>query len=204
MKAIFVAIIALFCLPFVANAQDAKWDPLRIYPTDIVFGASDAPVTIVEYASLTCPHCATFHKDVWPQVKKDWVMTGKAKLVFRSMAADQSALAGAMTAVCVPNEFKEQVISALFDTTIGWATDNSKIVGVLHNRLGNKLNYETIIKCMAQENLGMQIMAPMVDGMDNGVSSTPTFFINGTKIEGVKTPFEIGKLIQTELDKTKP
>lgn len=197
----FFALFLMLLFPAVVQAEDQKWNPLKILPTDIVFGSHDAPVTIVEYASLTCPHCATFHKETWPSLKKDWIMPGKVKLVFRSMAGDQSALAGAMTAICVPNEHKEAVITALFDTTVGWATDNSKIAPLLHNRLGSEFNPGNVIKCMEQENLALQIMAPMADAIENGVTSTPTFFVNSSRVEGVKKPTELGAIIEAEFEK---
>src|ERR1700739_25881 len=88
--------------PMLADAQTA----LQITKDDRILGNPDAPITIVEYASLTCPHCAHFANDVLPEIKKEWIDTGKAKLVLRDFPLDEPPLRAAMIARCAsPDRF---------------------------------------------------------------------------------------------------
>ena len=75
---------------------------LQVTKDDRILGKPDAPITIVEYASLTCPHCAHFQAEVLPEIKKQWIDTGKAKLVLRDFPLDEEALRAAMIARCAP------------------------------------------------------------------------------------------------------
>ena len=86
--------------PMLADAQTV----LAVTKDDRILGKPDAPITIVEYASLTCPHCAHFANDVLPELKKKWIDTGKAKLVLRDFPLDEPALRAAMIARCAPPE----------------------------------------------------------------------------------------------------
>ena len=76
--------------------------PMELAEDDKVLGSAEAPITIIEYASLTCPHCASFHTETLPTVKSDWIDTGKAKLVYRDFPLDGAALAAAVIAHCAP------------------------------------------------------------------------------------------------------
>src|SRR5881275_249771 len=92
---------------FAADAEGPAGSPdaakaLAVQPEDRILGNPDAPITIVEYASLTCPHCAHFTNDVLPELKKKWIDTGKAKLVLRDYPLDEPALRAAMIARCAP------------------------------------------------------------------------------------------------------
>ena len=86
-----------------------------------MLGKADAPITIVEYASMTCPHCAHFDKDVLPDLKKKWIETGKAKLVLRDYPLDEVALRAAMMARCAPPERFYPLVDTLFETQEQWA-----------------------------------------------------------------------------------
>ncbi len=83
-------------------------------PDDRVLGKADAPVTIFEYASLTCPHCADFDEHTLPKLKADWIDTGKARLIFRDFPLDQAAVRAAQLARCAPPEQFYAFVDALF------------------------------------------------------------------------------------------
>ena len=87
---------------------------LAVSPDDRVLGKPDAPITIVEYASLTCPHCAHFDQEVLPKLKEKWIDSGKAKLVFRDFPLDQPALLAATVARCEPADRFYGFVDALF------------------------------------------------------------------------------------------
>ena len=118
----FAALAALVLLgPLPAGAQPAKppspsaqAEALALTPDDRILGKSDAPVTIVEYASLTCPHCAHFTTDVLPKLKEKWIDTGKARVVMRDYPLDEPALRAAMITRCAPTNKFYAFIDTLF------------------------------------------------------------------------------------------
>lgn len=158
---------------------------------DRVLGNADAPVTIVDYSSLTCPHCADFHTQTLPQIKKEYLDTGKAKLIFRDFPFDQWALKASMMARCAPKERYYPLLDVLFKQQGVWSRDADpakalKQIGALAG-----LSDATVEACWASKELADGILNIQIDGSNrDGVKATPTFVINGKeKISGSK-PFE--------------
>lgn len=198
MKRLFAAVISAFFIALPAAADDASWNPSASYSTDIVIGSEKAPVTVVEYASLTCPHCGRFHEEAWPEFKKNWIDTGKAKLVYRHLPLDQSALAGALTVACVPQERRGDFISELFATVDEWAP-NQDMGPVIQKIYGDSVKLDDVLACISAKGFPEQVMQPATDAVNNGVAATPTFFVNGSKLEGFKTAEELGKMVDEKL-----
>ena len=96
-------------------------EPAAVTAADRTLGSADAPVTVIEYFSLTCPHCAAFHRETWPQVKEKLVATGTVKMVWRDFPLDQLALAAACAARALPVDRYEGFVSALFANQDRWA-----------------------------------------------------------------------------------
>ncbi len=123
MREMWLAVLVVLGLAGVgpAAAQPAKPDSaLALTDQDRVLGSADAPITIVEYASLTCPHCAHFTMTVLPKLKEKWFDTGKAKLVLRDFPLDETALRAAMVARCAPPERFYPMVDSLFSTQDKW------------------------------------------------------------------------------------
>ena len=195
MREIWIALLFLtaFAVSFPAAAQSPQSPAgaaslLAATPQDRVFGQTDAPITIVEYASLTCPHCANFHKDVLPNLTQKWIDTGKAKLVMRPFPLDEPALRAEMLARCVAPERYYPVIDTLFVTQDNWAFSRdwrggleriARLAGV------SKKDYEA---CLANKGLEDQIVqSRLIAATQLDVNATPTFFVNGKKFEGAPT-----------------
>jgi protein-disulfide isomerase len=190
--ALLVAAALAGALP--AAAQAPAPDPakaaslLAVTPQDRVLGKPDAPITIVEYASMTCPHCAHFDKDVLPGLKKKWIETGKAKLVLRDYPLDEVALRAAMMARCAPPERFYPLIDTLFETQDQWALakdwrgaleKTARLAGI------SKKDFDA---CLANKAMEDQVaQSRLIAATQLGVESTPTFFINGTKFQGAPT-----------------
>src|SRR6201998_2531962 len=104
--------------PLLADAQTV----LALSKDDRILGNADAPITIIEYASLTCPHCAHFTNEVLPELKKKWIDTGKAKLVLRDYPLDEPALRAAMIARCAPADRYYAYIDTFFEAQEKWVT----------------------------------------------------------------------------------
>jgi len=154
----------------------------------VVYGSADAPVTMVEYASVTCGHCKDFHEDVMTKVKADYIKTGKVKFIFREFptAPAQVALAGFVTARCTGEDGYMAVLDDFFAsqpdiieaTRTGFARQALYDLAARHG-----INEKKFDECLGDTDIRRDIAAAMEAGAADGVSSTPTIFVNGTKIE---------------------
>lgn len=162
---------------------------------DKIVGEDSAPVTIIEYASMTCPHCATFHTDVYPQLKEKYVDTGKVRFVFREFPLDRLAAAASMLARCVEDDKFFPFIDVLFREQGNWVSrDPIDPLKKLSKQAG--LSEEAFDKCLANQEL--------LDGVvwikdrateEFEVRSTPTFFVNGQLVRGGQSIDEFEEII---------
>jgi protein-disulfide isomerase len=169
---------------------------------DVVLGATDSPVTIIEYASMTCPHCADFHKTVYPKIKAEYIDTRKIRFIFREFPLDAKAAAGSMLARCIgkddPNKY-HAVIDILFATQNDWAVEGTS-TQLLRIAKQAGMSEETFNACLSNQSM----LDALKQGVDQAVNefkvdSTPTFFVNGTKLKGGATFEDFKKLIDPNL-----
>ena len=164
---------------------------------ELTVGPADAKVTVVEYASMTCPHCARFHNDVYPQIKEKYIDSGKVRFIFREFPLDNLAAAASMLARCSGEGKTLPLISVLFSKIEDWAFVRDKPVPALFEiakQAGfTKESFET---CLKDQSLLDKILAQRKKASDEfGVTSTPTFFINGEKLDGGPTLEAFSKAI---------
>ena len=174
--------------PSSAPATQASTQAGALTPDDHILGNREAPVTIIEYASLTCPHCAHFHETTLPRLKTEYIDTGKAKLVYRDFPLDQVALRAAALAECVPADRYFGLLSILFQGQNNWATapDPNAALARL-GKLGG-LSDEQVTACMNDEKRIDAVVAERLAGEQQyAIRSTPTFIINGKKYTGAPT-----------------
>jgi protein-disulfide isomerase len=152
---------------------------------DLTIGKADAPVTIVEYASMTCPHCAEFHNKVLPILKQKYIDTGKVRLVFREFPFDERGALAAMVARCAGTDRALPLISVLFskqDDWVGAKTDFlPKLFGYAQQAGFTKQSFD---QCRQNEKLLKDLVAQRDRGVEFGVKATPTFFVNGKRLPG--------------------
>jgi protein-disulfide isomerase len=163
---------------------------------DRVLGKADAPITIFEYASLTCPHCAAFATGTMPQLEEAWIKTGKAKLVFRDYPLDKLALTAAIVARCVPADRFFGLIKVLFADQPSWGrmSDADQSLERVRNFAG--LTKEQADACVKDTKLSDFVLGEHLTAKDQyGVSATPTFFINGEKVVGERDYPDFEKLL---------
>jgi protein-disulfide isomerase len=171
--------------------------------TDRVLGKADAPVTIIEYASLTCPHCAAFDRDVLPKIKENWIDAGKAKLVFRDFPLDGWALRAAMVARCAPPDRYFGFIDALFQGQNTWARASNPEAALGRLAKLGGISDDKFQSCMKDEKLADTVAASRVAAeKEYGVESTPTFFINGVKLVGEQSYADFDKALTAAQPKT--
>lgn len=184
-----IALLALLTLGATVAIHSAKAAESLPAVADIlserVLGKADAPVTLIEYASFTCPHCANFAKETLPAVKKDYIETGKVKLIYRDFPLDNLAMRASMMARCAPQERYFGLVETLFQTQANWARASDP-AGAL-KRLGAVagLSGENFDACMTNKEVfdGIMSMRAKAD-QEHKVNSTPTFFIDGKKVTG--------------------
>ncbi len=147
---------------------------------EMALGAADAPVTIVEFASMTCPHCARFHLDELPSIKKAYIDSGKVRLVFSEFPLDRLALAASKVARCGGERRFFAFIDLMFRDQREWAGDPDPI-GALRRlaRLGG-LGSTDFDACLANEELEKGLLRKALDASKaHSIQSTPSFVING-------------------------
>ena len=153
---------------------------------ELTLGDSNAPITIIEYASMTCSHCAEFHNKTYPDLKKNHIDTGEVKFIFREFPLDKLAMATSMLARCVDNEISMAFIEILFKNRDRWISENalnelknfSKQAGLDSNEFDACLNNQ-------------QLLDDLIAGKEKAIedykiNSTPSFIINGEVVSGNK------------------
>ena len=189
MRQIWLVLAAVASLT-VGLAGAARAIEVPLNPDDRILGKADAPITIVEYASLTCPHCAAFARDTLPKIKAEWIDPGKAKLVFRDFPLDGSAVKASVLARCAPPEKFYGFIDVLFSSQESWARNPDPTPGLARIAKLGGMSEEQFNACMADSALQDKVLASRLTAeKELKVESTPTFFINGTKLTGA-LPYE--------------
>ncbi|MDX1717735.1 MAG: DsbA family protein [Anderseniella sp.] len=171
-------------LPALAQSFDVEEFHKAPEIGDKTLGPADAKVTIVEYASATCPHCATFHTTTFQEVKKEFIDTGKVRFISREFPLDDLALAAFMIARCVPDDKYFPMLDTIYETQKTWAGQNARTELLKMAKLAG-LSEADFDKCLKDEALAKGILAIREDGAKKyGVDATPTLYINGKKMEG--------------------
>ena len=147
-------------------------------------GDPKAPVTVIEYASMTCPHCAHFSMTTFPELKKRYIDTGKVYYIFREFPLDELATAGSMLARCSGKDNYFPLIETLFASQRDWVVQRPRtaLLGIVKQ---TGMSEEAFDACLANQQMAQNIEKVRGDASTKfGVQSTPTFFINGKMVSG--------------------
>lgn len=205
--------IAALALPLMfasagnALAQSADTLPLKDVMQagplgDRVLGKDDAPVTIVEYASFTCVHCANFHLNTMPGFKEKYIDSGKVKLVFREFPFDAMATAMSMLARCTPAERYYPLIDLFFRRQEAIMTSQKPLDELQAAARLAGFTQESFEACLKNQAIYDGVNAVKKHGAETlGVNSTPTFFINGKRVGGNQSIADLDKLLEPLLPK---
>ncbi len=175
MKKFYLLIFIFFAITLNVNAETKR----------IISGQENAKITIIAYESLTCSHCANFHKDVYPQLKKEYIDTGLAKIEFRHFPLDVAALNAAKIAQC-ENDRSLEILESLYSNQQGWIKGNT--IDEINNNLkkfleksGFKIDFD---KCLNNKEIEDFVLNDRIEGVKNfKVNATPTIIINNKKFE---------------------
>ncbi len=170
--------LAAATLPRLALAQQTPAVP------EMTMGDPNAPVTLVEYAMFTCPHCAAFNKDVFPKIKANYIDTGKVKLIFREVYFNKPSLWAAMIARCAPADRYFGIADVLFSTQATWeVNDEQELLQKLY-AIGRQagMTDAQMDACMQDRGMAEALVAEyQKNAKADGIDATPTFLINGKK-----------------------
>lgn len=201
------ATLALTLLAFgPAAAQEATTDaaPAKVEIQDFSLGSPDAKVEVIEYASFTCPHCANFHATVYPELKKDYIDTGKIKFTYREVYFDRYGLWAAMIARCGGEMRYFGIADMLFDQQKEWAaSDNPTVVVENLKKIGRTAGLEdaTMDACMQDGAKAEAMVAHYQEtSTADGLEGTPSFKINGTMHSNMSYD-EMKSILDAELAK---
>jgi len=178
MKKLITILLILFYPVIKSNAEDKNINRMLV-------GNPDAKITIIAYESLTCSHCANFHKDVYPQLKKDFLDTGLAKIEFRHFPLDLAAFNASKIAQC-RNDGETEIYNSLFANQQKWVKGSSveeanKNLQKFLTDEGFNLEFE---KCISDKQIGDFVLNDRIEGVKNyNVNATPTIIINNKKFE---------------------
>ena len=172
-----------FALPFAANAQSSYADAEATEIIDMVQGAEDAPITVIEYASFTCPHCARFHSDVYKLLRKNYIDTGKIKFIFREVYFDKYGMWASMIARCSGPDRFFGMTDLILNSQNTWARagDDLAIVEALR-KIGRLSGMQdaALDSCLQDgEKLRALVGWYKENAQRDGIQSTPSFLIDG-------------------------
>ena len=177
---------------------------LEITDDDLIIGDKNAPITIIEYASLSCNHCADFHINTLPEIKQEFIDKGKVKFIMRDFPFNYPALLGSLALKCVPQDIRFDYANALFKLQNKWVTrENKKSTEELYKIMqSGGMTKDRFNACINDVDLENKILQGLMDAQKEfDIKSTPSFIINGTLYEGNKPFKDFKKIIDKILSK---
>ena len=187
----------------VAPKPVARFGAIEIGAEEYVLGAADAPVTIVEYASLTCRHCARFHTEVLPILKKEFIDTGKVRLVYRDFPLDRLALTASMVARCAGRERYFGFLDAFYAAQAGWALSSDPVAALAGIARLGAMARPDFDACLKDSTVADAVLKQRLEGEKTfSIDATPTLIVNGDKYSGALTLDVIKAILAPMLSKS--
>jgi protein-disulfide isomerase len=186
-----------------ALAQETTTSSDAAIVPDMILGTEDAPLTVTEYASFTCPHCANFHANVWDEFRKNYIDTGKVRFVYREVYFDKFGLWAAMVARCAGPEKYFAISDMLYDGQKDWlASGETQGIADALRKIGISagMTGEQVEACLNDNDKAKAMVATyQTNATNDGVESTPTFLIEGEKHSGTMSYEEFAALLDKAL-----
>ena len=165
---------------------------------DRVLGKATAPVTIIEYASLTCPHCRDYHRDVFPRVKREFIDTGRVRYVIREFPIGRTAGAAAIVARCAPADKYLFYVEQFLSRQPEWVSQEVREDALFKVAKAGGMTRETFDNCLTNQTIIEGLTEVKQQGRRFGVIGTPTLFINGQKAQGTVTFEQVKAMISPQ------
>jgi protein-disulfide isomerase len=165
---------------------------------DRVLGRANAPVTMIEYASLTCPHSRNYHANIFPRVKREYIDTGKVRYIIREFPIGRTAGTAAIITRCSPEQKNLSMTETLLSRQPEWVSQEVRPDAIYSVAKSSGMSRETFDKCLSNQTIIDGLTEVKQRGRQFGVIGTPTFFVNGRKAQGAVTYEEIKALIDPQ------
>jgi protein-disulfide isomerase len=194
----FFAVLGGPAAPVLAQSADVALDELMAGGAlpDVALGPSNAPITIVEYASMTCPHCAAFYATTFPELKRKYIDNGKVRFILREFPRDPVDAAGFMLARCAGDDKRDAIVDLMFAQQKNWAATEKPLEALAALLKQTGMSQNSFEACLKNQDLYDKIFKVQDRAAKKfGVTFTPTFFINGKKQKGEMTPEALAKLL---------
>lgn len=196
-QAVAVFLLVLVGLPLAAPPGLAAEGTA---PVETALGDPKAPVTIIEYSSLTCPHCATFHRDTLPKLKESYIDTGKVRFIYRDFPLGRLALAAAVIGRCVDPSRHFAFIDMLYRDQDAWSQSRDPLAELKVRAQLAGLSDSQFEACLDNKPLIQAVQQRAQEGQQQyGIDSTPSFIVNGKKITGEQSFDAFSKAIDAAL-----
>lgn len=169
---------------------------------DIVYGDPDAPVEIIEYASLTCPHCARFAADIFPKIEAEYINTGKVKFIYRNYVMNPYDMTASIAARCKTPDVAKRLMKVYFDRQSAWisAEDRVDALAGLARRAGG-ISRTQFDRCIANRDMQQHLAKMTQDGAARyNVNATPTLLVDGSKVDATNDWNAVKAAIDAELN----
>ena len=198
MKKSLLIIWFVLLFSFTSNIKGTEKTVLEPSENDFIIGNENAPITIIEYASMSCSHCASFHNSTLNSIKSEYIDTGKVRFVFRDFPFNYPALLGSMVIRCVPEDVRYDYMNALYKLQNKWVSRENKVTTqelykIMQSGGMSKKEFE---ECIGNVELENEILEGVIAAQQElDIKSTPSFLINGSLIEGNKSLKEFRQII---------
>lgn len=190
----------LLAAPLAASPLFAFAQAVAPATGDIVLGDPNAPLTVIEYASFTCPHCKSFHLNTWPRFKEEYVDTGRVKFIMREVYFDKYGLWASMTARCGGEAGFYPMTDTFLKQQSTWtrAEDIGQAIQQIGRRAG--LSQDQLNACLSDTDYAKELLeAYQKNAAEDGVRSTPTFIINGEAHSGSMSFEDFAKIVDAAM-----
>jgi protein-disulfide isomerase len=171
---------------------------------EIVIGKADAPVTIVEYASLTCPHCRKFHKEVYPDLKREYLDTGKVRLIWREFPIGKTSGMATITMRCAKPNKQVELINKFFDQQDSWVSQEVRLDPIFAVAKQVGMSRAEFDACRQNQSIIEALKAIKERGRKLGIIGTPNFFVQEKRIKGTLTMADIHAMVDPLLQSARP
>ena len=194
-----ITLISIIFSLLLINARADDNSILNIKDNDFYIGEENAPITIIEYASMSCSHCADFHNDTLEELKNEYIDTGKVRFVFRDFPFNYPALAGSMILRCVPENVRYDYMNGLYKLQKNWVNrDHTKTKSELYKIMqSGGMQQDDFDACLSNVDLENQLLEGVMEAQrEYKIGSTPSFIINGVLYSGNKNIKEFRQIIE--------
>lgn len=199
-----IAAVTAASFSFGVTSAEAKIVSTEEAMKDLIIGSADAPIEMIEYASLSCPACKNFHDNVYPIIKTEYIDTGKVKFIYRDFPTNTPGLAASMIARCAGPERLEGMVDFFFNAQPQWAHAENPMQALTMAARMAGIGPNEVDTCLKNADLMHGIQAKAKEANEKlGVDATPTIFVAGKKVEHAQDPEKLKAAIEDALKAAK-